>query len=206
VPLYLEWAPDGVFVDAVIERNEQQLRNEDQGTSEQPPPTTDDAADSPPTEELCSPPDKPVDEPAVDDTCATVFVKNLAFETTDEQLCEKLGGVDGFVSATISKKRDVTSGQMLSMGYAFLTLRTHAHAVDAIKRMQNTSLHGHRLELKLSNRQMKRDSVAPTNKRGGKTEQGESTKILVRNVPFQVSSHWTVPVQYTCTGKCHRAH
>ncbi len=79
------------------------------------------------------------------------------------------------------------------MGYGFVKFKKAAHANEALKTMQDFSLDGHNLELKFSNK-----TNAFTNKnsassaRSASQKQKElrekSSKILVRNIPFQAKS------------------
>ena len=66
-----------------------------------------------------------------------MFVKNVSFDTTDEQLMAKFAGVGDVVDARIAKKTDPKRrGEMLSMGYAFVTYADKISAEHAIKNMQ----------------------------------------------------------------------
>jgi multiple RNA-binding domain-containing protein 1 len=58
-----------------------------------------------------------------------------------------------FKTANVAKKKDMKRpGQTLSMGYGFVEFITDNGAQETIKNMQHTSLDGHSLELKVSNR------------------------------------------------------
>ena len=77
------------------------------------------------------------------------------------------------------------------MGYGFIKLRSEEQCMEIIKTLQGVELDGHRLEIKLSKKQEKtqvqryeaKNQAQPTN----------SCKLIVRNVPFQVSRLYTIP-------------
>ncbi|CAF4909428.1 unnamed protein product, partial [Rotaria socialis] len=57
---------------------------------------------------------------------------------------------------------------------------------EALKQLQNSELQGHTLELKRSERTMKSNPHAKSNKRKRQIEKEQQTsKILVKNIPFQ---------------------
>merc|ERR1711998_272781 len=119
VPLYLEWAPDGVFVEASPSQS---------GNTENSMETN--AADDNEIE-ICS-----------------VFVKNLNFSTTDAGLKAAFAACKGLRSAKVMRKKSATGakagaqGEGLSMGYGFLEFDSAANAKEALKRKQNVTLDG----------------------------------------------------------------
>jgi multiple RNA-binding domain-containing protein 1 len=113
VPLYLEWAPEGTFLND-YDPNQVAAKKND---------LTKKIAATPEIEEL--PP------------AATIFVKNLNFETTDEVLKAAFEGLNGLRSARISKKSNPKyPGQKMSMGFGFLEFQTKEDAMKCIKTMQ----------------------------------------------------------------------
>ncbi|VDN05656.1 unnamed protein product [Thelazia callipaeda] len=117
----------------------------------------------------------------------TLFVKNLNFKTTDEELANKFKSRFPIRSATISKKLEVEEPtKTLSMGFGFVTFYRPEDAEEALKEMQGILLDGHCLELKLSHREVLSGKTI-TRKEVDQLEQGEATKILIRNIPFQAS-------------------
>lgn len=111
----------------------------------------------------------------------SIFVKNLNFNTTVEQLTNVFKNLNGFITATIKTKpdpRDSTKKQ--SMGFGFAEFKTKEQANIAIKAIDNTVLDGHKLQLKLSHRQ---------NVINAKTSKSKaiSSKIIVKNLPFEAS-------------------
>uniref|UniRef100_A0A8C7PFD9 Probable RNA-binding protein 19 n=1 Tax=Oncorhynchus mykiss TaxID=8022 RepID=A0A8C7PFD9_ONCMY len=161
VPLYLEWAPTGVFSAAMPSKT----------LTPDPESTTKTSAQEEEEEE---------EEEALG---STLFIKNLNFSTTEETLRETFSKCGTLKTCTISKKKDKT-GQLLSMGYGFVTYRTQKAAEKAIRQLQHCSVDEHQLELKVSERATK--SRAPTTTKQAEGKQ-TSSKILVRNVPFQAT-------------------
>uniref|UniRef100_A0A8C8M0H8 Probable RNA-binding protein 19 n=1 Tax=Oncorhynchus tshawytscha TaxID=74940 RepID=A0A8C8M0H8_ONCTS len=160
VPLYLEWAPTGVFSAAMPSKT----------LTPDPESTTKTSAQEEEEEE----------EEVLG---STLFIKNLNFTTTEETLRETFSKCGTLKTCTISKKKDKT-GQLLSMGYGFVTYRTQKAAEKAIRQLQHCSLDEHQLELKVSERATKSAVVSRKKQAEGKQT---SSKILVRNVPFQAT-------------------
>ncbi|XP_030000224.1 putative RNA-binding protein 19 isoform X2 [Sphaeramia orbicularis] len=165
IPLYLEWAPVGVFVakpepvlekeDAVKEENmKEEEKEEDDDEEEESTPGS------------------------------TLFIKNLNFSTTEEKLQETFSKCGKVKSCTISKKKD-KAGKMLSMGYGFVQYQTAQAAQKALKQLQHCSVDDHKLELKISERATRVTEVSHKKKQSEKKQTG--SKILVRNVPFQAT-------------------
>ncbi|VDM63460.1 unnamed protein product [Angiostrongylus costaricensis] len=118
---------------------------------------------------------------------STVFVKNLSFETTDENLAKLFRVKYRIKFAQISKKLNPADpGKSLSMGFGFIQFYTQDEAQRAIKEMQGELLDGHCLELKISHRELN-DKDALKRKLVAALEQGDCTKLLIRNIPFQAS-------------------
>lgn len=117
----------------------------------------------------------------VEGPTVSVFVKNLNFSTTSSQLTEAFKGVPGFVVAVVKTKPDPKhQGKTLSMGFGFVEFSTKDQANNAISIMDGHVLDGHKLQLKVSNRIGGNTSKKP--KQGKK-----STKIIIKNLPFEAS-------------------
>ncbi|CAG8577126.1 1353_t:CDS:10 [Ambispora leptoticha] len=165
VPLYLEKAPANIFIKDPI--------NPLSSADLVEPSTTKDTKD----ETIMD-----LDEPEV----ATLFVKNLSFNTTEEKLCavfkEKTTGVR---STRIKMKNDPKNpGKKLSMGFGFIEFDSVKNAKNALKLMQNHTLDGHALQLKFSNYV----AASVPKKRKEKEDPGGkevSTKIIVKNLAFE---------------------
>ncbi len=130
----------------------------------------------------------PIDTPTVEitDNC-TVFVKNLNFSTSESDLEVLMSKVGKIESVTVAKKKNLKDvSKPLSMGYGFVQYSTEKGASKAIKRLQHSELDGHKLELKLSIRQI---STSNNSDKSSKSTNQISAKILVRNIPFEASRH-----------------
>ncbi|OTF74063.1 RNA-binding protein 19-like protein, partial [Euroglyphus maynei] len=140
-PLYLEWAPEDVFAGNPSSTTNQSIPEEE----------------------------KPMDEIPIEDG-STIFVKNLNFDTNEQDFREyfenKIGPVH---SATIATKKSPKG--ILSMGYGFVQFYQSKMAKEAIKKLQNSKLDGHQIEIKLSNRSavVNNNNEMPNNKKIGKT-------------------------------------
>ena len=114
VPLYLQWAPEGTFI-SIFDPNEAQRKKMENSK-------------------------KMAEKPAMDENlppAATVFVKNLNFETSDEGLKTAFQGVGGLRSARVATKPNMKyPGQKLSMGFGFIEFETKEYAMNCIKAMQ----------------------------------------------------------------------
>lgn len=172
-PLYLEWAPVGVF------------------TEKKPQPASEVATKMGPTETTPSGDPSGEEEqeeeaqPPEPDT--TLFVKNLNFTTTQAALKEHFKEYGLIHEVTIAKKKDLKNpGKMLSMGYGFVQFKERRSAKRALKELQNSMLDGHAIQLKLSKRETTREEAALLLKKKASLGQ-EGTKILVRNIPFEAT-------------------
>eukprot|EP00177_Eucheuma_denticulatum_P008066 GFKZ01014694.1.p1 GENE.GFKZ01014694.1~~GFKZ01014694.1.p1 ORF type:complete len:951 (+),score=200.65 GFKZ01014694.1:63-2915(+) len=126
---------------------------------------------------------------------ATVFVKNLNFDTRDAGLQAHFKKVlrkhsrlvDGMRSATVAMKRGGKGreGERLSMGFGFLEFSSHAAAAEVVKVGQNSVLDGHTLQLRLSKQVGEKEGLKKRKRSVAKTKAGP--KLMVRNVAFQAT-------------------
>ena len=96
----------------------------------------------------------------------------------------------GKCKASIARKI-APNKESLSMGYGFVKFRKAAYASEALKQYQNYSLDGHNLELKFSNRTQSSASSSNSNNRNkslNNEPRKKSSKILVRNIPFEAKA------------------
>jgi multiple RNA-binding domain-containing protein 1 len=95
----------------------------------------------------------------------------------------------GKCKATIARKLSPNK-ESLSMGYGFVRFKKASHANEAIKTLQNQMLDGHNLELKFSNRTQSSSNQTKSGRKGttNKTNEKKSSKILVRNIPFEAKA------------------
>ncbi|NWI82287.1 RBM19 protein, partial [Dryoscopus gambensis] len=180
VPLFLEWAPMGVFLSPAPQKNK--AEKEDEAglgpvgvillvLGEAIKDSQEAAAQEEEEEEENIP-------------GCTLFIKNLNFATTEDTLKETFSKVGALKSCTISKKKD-KAGTLLSMGFGFVEYKRPESAQKALRRLQGCSVDGHKLEVKLSERAV-RPAAKPARKKQTAKKQ-KTSKILVRNIPFQAT-------------------
>lgn len=91
----------------------------------------------------------------------------------------------GLKNCSIATKMNMKDpSKRLSMGYGFAEFLSHEQAMRAIKNLQGHDLDGHKIELKLSHRQSTPTTHA---KKSAKSTVQKSSKILVRNIPFEAT-------------------
>ncbi|XP_075977472.1 putative RNA-binding protein 19 [Anticarsia gemmatalis] len=185
-PLYLEWAPENVFLKSapIIESIDNVIENEEITPQEERLPKTKETQ-KPEESKIVTEDDDIADlEEPENDT--TLFVKNLNFRTTEDSLKAHFSEVGKLHSVSIARKKDPKNpGQFLSMGYGFVQYYRKEHANNALKIIQCSTLDGKTLELKRSERG--NTNQIQTSKKSNKDTVQNGTKILVRNVPFQAN-------------------
>ncbi|GAB1868922.1 Probable RNA-binding protein 19 [Camponotus japonicus] len=182
LPLYLEWAPDNSFTRPASETD--MIKSKSTERRKELTDSTKEAKKEITTEENENMHTKEDDEPPEPDT--TLFVKNINFSTTEEQLRDYFGKCGPLHYVTIATKKDPENpANKLSMGYGFVRYKRKHDADRALKTLQMSVLDGKSLELKRSERTLMSD-VKTARKKSKVTEQTGS-KILVRNVPFQAT-------------------
>ena len=157
LPLYLEWAPLG----SLSEKTKKS-----------------------PSEEV-EEPDKEVKHDASTSESNSIFVKNLNFSTTTDDLRAVFSSLPGFKKCSVATKMNMKEpSKPLSMGYGFVEFSSNTQAMKAIKTLQGHTLDDHKLELKLSH-----NKATPTTqaRKTVKNTAQKSAKILVRNVPFEAT-------------------
>ncbi|OAD52210.1 putative RNA-binding protein 19, partial [Eufriesea mexicana] len=187
LPLYLEWAPDNSFTTPPARKNktvkndtEPSKQKDNKEVDQQSQEFSENIND---TNKASKEESEDEDEPEQD---TTLFVKNLNFVTTEEQLKTYFGKCGPIHYASIATKKDVKNpGAKLSMGYGFVRYKRKADADRALKVLQMSVLDGKTLELKRSERTLTTD-LNSTKKTSTITAQ-TGTKILIRNVPFQAT-------------------
>jgi len=181
VPLYLEWAP---------------MMSREQRAS--PPEKPNNSAheevkgDFVVRKDLIDVED-PSTEAVETGTSHSIYVKNLNFATSEEQLKQSFEKV-GFhpravripTKAAPIKKGSSPKGEgetkQLSMGFGFVEFPSEDEAIKAIKSLQGKLVDGHALEIKLSSK-----SFIPSKAVPAPSDEISGTKIMVRNVPFEAT-------------------
>lgn len=129
-----------------------------------------------------------VPEVAVDDSeippGATLFVKNLAFATTDDGLSSSFRSLPGFAFARVQTKPDPKRpGARLSMGFGFVGFRSVESAQRALPGMQGAVVDGHALQVKFA----KRGETEVKGTAAGAVGSSKTTKMIVKNLPFEAT-------------------
>ncbi|XP_040207844.1 probable RNA-binding protein 19 [Rana temporaria] len=175
VPLYLEWAPMNVF-NTPPAGKKAELVNEDK-------PEKEEKDNISPEHEAQTDRQSESEEEDTLPGC-TLFIKNLNFSTSEENLREVFSKIGAVKSCSISKKKD-KQGVLLSMGFGFVEYKKPEQAQKALRQLQHCTVDGHQLEVKLSERATR--EKAPTDHKKQKSKKQKTSKILVRNVPFQAT-------------------
>ena len=121
-------------------------------------------------------------EPALDKG-TTLYIKNLAFSTTQERLHKVFAHLPGFSYARVQTKPDPKRPDArLSMGYGFMGFADVAGANAALKSVQGFVLDGHALHVSFAGR----GADEPEKKKGVEAA-SRTTKMIVKNVPFEAT-------------------
>ncbi|KAI8921384.1 hypothetical protein DFJ77DRAFT_161675 [Powellomyces hirtus] len=193
LPLYLEWAPIDTFTSDYDPAKVARRKAAAAATAAQPTQTNSDSDDDDTTkpatglQELTQTPlDAQLDSDLT--PVATLFVKNLSFDTSEEGLQSAFSTCKGLRSARVAMKPDKkTPGGKLSMGFGFLEFASKEDAVACMKAMQKFELDGHVLQLKFSNAAAK-NTAGQSKKRGTEDPvKVTGTKLIVRNIPFEAT-------------------
>lgn len=127
------------------------------------------------------------DKQASDGPSTSLYVRNLNFSTTTEELANAFGELDGFLSARVKTKMDPKkAGQVLSMGFGFVDFRTKEQAMTAADAMDGSTLAGHTLAVKASHRGL---DAAEERRRedAAKKAANRGTKVIIKNLPFEAT-------------------
>jgi multiple RNA-binding domain-containing protein 1 len=163
LPLYLEWSPENIFSSALEAKAEK---------------TAEQAAS---TDEVTAVTEEKIEE--ITGSIPTVYIKNLNFATTEPILKEAFFKLKGFQSARLATKPDPKNQTArLSMGFGFLEFKSREEAKQAMKIIQGTMLDGHMIQCKMSN-----GKQSTTQKTREKDDLPQSTKIMIRNIPFEAT-------------------
>lgn len=188
VPLYLEWAPmqaegirgakrEGVAANSIAEQGSSDTVVKQGLTDDDPSSENSDIGVS-----------------------QTIYVKNLNFSTSEDELNMAFAKA-GFHPRAVkiptkaspikkSKKspssatdtKSNTEMRPFSMGYGFVEFPSEQEAVKAMKALQGKLVDGHALEIKLSTKNLSSSKALVAADKSSK-----NTKIMVRNVPFEAT-------------------
>lgn len=172
VPLYLEWAPVAVFTTPPTPKPEPKTKDESAENNDLAIKEEEEEEDEEEEEQILP--------------GSTLFIKNLNFNTSEETLQETFSKCGVVKSCTISKKKD-KAGKLSSLGYGFVQYKTPKAAQKAMRQLQHCTVDEHQLELKISEREVKSGVAEPKRKKQTAKKQ-RTSKILVRNIPFQATN------------------
>ncbi|KAM4809300.1 putative RNA-binding protein 19 [Rhinophrynus dorsalis] len=176
VPLYLEWAPMNVFSSPPAQKKTE--------AAEEEAPDEQEIETQPKEKSEMEEEEEELEEEEGTFPGCTLFIKNLNFSTNEESLKEVFSKAGAVKSCSISKKKDKT-GSLLSMGFGFVEYKKPEQAQKALRQLQHCTVDGHQLDIKLSERATR---ISESTKRKKQiTKKQQSSKILVRNVPFQAT-------------------
>ena len=120
-----------------------------------------------------------------DEAGSTLFLKNLSFSTTTDRLSTILSTLPGFSFARAQTKPDPKRpGERLSMGYGFVGFTTREAASKALGGLEGFEIDGKALEARFAQRGSEGREEKGAGEMKGRTK---STKVLVKNLPFEVS-------------------
>ena len=124
------------------------------------------------------------EELVVDTT--TLFIGNISFSTTTDRLADSFRPLSGFVSAKVKMKADPkTPGGFLSMGIGFVEFKSKQQAQAGLIVMDGYKLDGHVLKVRASKSLNAADERRKEDR--DKKRAGRATKIIIKNLPFEVS-------------------
>ncbi|CRL01786.1 CLUMA_CG015002, isoform A [Clunio marinus] len=174
LPLYLEWAPENSFKDdAEIdnEKKEKEVKQEEESNVEKGEEED---------EEILSP------EPNT-----TLFLRNLNFITTEETVREAFKKLGKIFLIQIAKKRNVIDPKHpIHLGYGFIQFLHSSSAEKALRTMQFCVIDGNKVELQRSERTLRgQEDTERRQPMQKKKNEKISTKIMVKNIPFQANAN-----------------
>lgn len=122
----------------------------------------------------------------------TLYVKNLNFETASETLRQVFSAVGAVRSARVATKK-APDGTILSLGFGFVEFEQREALNRALDELQGHIVDGHALVLKRSVHGKTNDQTPAAGKKKSQATDLDdsmnehSTKLLVRNIPFEAS-------------------
>ncbi|ETW17780.1 hypothetical protein PFFVO_03429 [Plasmodium falciparum Vietnam Oak-Knoll (FVO)] len=137
-------------------------------------------------------------------THASIYIKNINFNTKEEDLKNLFDKMEGFITCNIVKSKKVIlqkdkesnkiSNQYntVSSGYGFAEFKNKELAMEAIKRLTGTRLNDHLLEMSLSHNRIRKKKNINQKKNEDeklvlKNKKQVTKKLVVKNLAFQVN-------------------
>ncbi|KAI1334377.1 hypothetical protein F5Y15DRAFT_409703 [Xylariaceae sp. FL0016] len=117
---------------------------------------------------------------------SSIFCKNLSFETDTAELAAAFSHLEGYRSALVKTKKDPNKpGQLLSMGFGFVSFTNKATALAAVEVMNGHVLRGHKIQVRASHRGQ--DAASERKKEDMAKKGPAGTRIVIKNLAFQVT-------------------
>jgi multiple RNA-binding domain-containing protein 1 len=186
-PLFLEWAPVGIMEGSgkqqISGEETDEMEEEEEVVEKKPTKSTkaDTKKAEPTTEEKpTSVPDDEMEEE--DETSASLYIKNLNFNTTEETLRNTFMAYGRLRSVKIAQ--GIKDGQKTSLGYGFVEFHRRDDALRAFKKVQGRLIDDHNIVIKFTQNKKKEDG---STKRKAAEKVKPSAKLLVRNVAFEAN-------------------
>ena len=131
---------------------------------------------------------KPADEDVSIQHGTTLYLKNLAFSTTQDHLTQVFSHLPSFSYARIQTKTDPKRpGGRLSMGYGFMGFKDPESAKKALKSVHGFVLDGHALHVSFAGRGGGGGVDDDDDGLDSKSTKSRTTKMIVKNVPFEAT-------------------
>ena len=113
---------------------------------------------------------------------ASVYVKGLAFDTTDAALAAAFAGLPGFLGARVSVRPSTGgSGSRRNQGFGFVDFRSPSDAEAGVSAIAGFVLDGQTLAADLARRK------AATAEVDSSAAASSDTKLVVKNLPFEAT-------------------
>ncbi|KAJ8890365.1 hypothetical protein PR048_009873 [Dryococelus australis] len=197
LPLYLEWAPSNTFTSPTAD--EKLAKDKDTAQAKNTilknmPASIAEKDVKPPKDDVNNSSDEENDEPEPN---STLFIKNLNFKTSEDNIREHFRNCGSIHSVTIATRKDPNfSEQLLSMGYGFIHFKKHAAVEKALKILQHSVLDDFTIELKRSNRILKGckkrgSAVFSTGKQLAYLKIANTGKIFLTIIPNESATWYT---------------
>lgn len=176
LPLYLEWAPENTFKNE-DDAKEEKAETDDEKKEDRLKEESEAVELKEDDEEESSPPE----------ANTTLFMKNLNFETLEVTIQDAFKHLGPIHLVQIARKRNPEDPKNpIALGYGFIQFKMSASADKALKSMQFCVIDDKQVELQRSDRTLEAQNQTER-KQTKKKNQKTSTKIMVRNIPFQAN-------------------
>ncbi|KAN0015074.1 hypothetical protein ACTFIU_001396 [Dictyostelium citrinum] len=193
VPLYLEWAPEGVFKSPAPPKDKKSSTSSTSTSSTSP--SSDNSNDTKDKKESTTTPTTTTKKGT--EGTQFVYIKNLNWKTTNETLVGKFKPLKDYVNVNIATKANPKNpSERLPCGFGFIEFSSKQGAYECIKKLNGCSIDGYEISLKLSDKnetniqEINKRRELPENSKqsklgGGGGSNKPSSKIIIKNLPFE---------------------